>query len=99
MRPTTRRDGNPCSSAFAGEDDLILQKMTDMGYRRDESLAALEKYDYNIDEVVPLRCLYYTFASHLHIYSNNLNSFPVTLFHSNDETNRRLQAANFLASK
>lgn len=34
-----------------GEDDLILQRLTSMGYPRDESLAALEKFDYNIDKV------------------------------------------------
>ncbi|KAK2746236.1 hypothetical protein FQN57_003358 [Myotisia sp. PD_48] len=35
----------------SGEDDLILQRLTSMGYARDESLAALEKFDYNIDKV------------------------------------------------
>lgn len=34
-----------------GEDDTILQRLTSMGYPRDESLAALEKFDYNIDKV------------------------------------------------
>ncbi|WEW56342.1 hypothetical protein PRK78_001785 [Emydomyces testavorans] len=38
-------------SADSGEDDLILQRLTSMGYPRDESLAALEKYDYNLDKV------------------------------------------------
>ena len=33
-----------------GEDDLILQRLTGMGFPRDESLAALEKFDYNIDK-------------------------------------------------
>ncbi|KAJ9258658.1 hypothetical protein DTO207G8_1361 [Paecilomyces variotii] len=32
------------------EDDLILQRLTGMGYPREESLAALEKFDYNIDK-------------------------------------------------
>ncbi|PLB41517.1 EF hand domain protein [Aspergillus candidus] len=32
------------------EDDLILQKLTGMGFPRDDSLAALEKFDYNIDK-------------------------------------------------
>jgi epidermal growth factor receptor substrate 15 len=32
-------------------DDLILQRLTGMGFPRDESLAALEKFDYNIDKV------------------------------------------------
>jgi epidermal growth factor receptor substrate 15 len=33
------------------EDDQILQRLTGMGFPRDESLAALEKFDYNIDKV------------------------------------------------
>ncbi|KAJ9221173.1 hypothetical protein DTO169C6_6443 [Paecilomyces variotii] len=36
--------------ADTGEDDLILQRLTGMGYPREESLAALEKFDYNIDK-------------------------------------------------
>lgn len=32
-------------------DDPILKRLTGMGYPRDQSLAALEKYDYNIDKV------------------------------------------------
>ncbi|KAI9807536.1 MAG: hypothetical protein M1825_005476 [Sarcosagium campestre] len=32
-------------------DDPILKKLTGMGYPRDASLQALEKYDYNIDKV------------------------------------------------
>lgn len=35
----------------SGEDDLILQRLTGMGFRRDDSLAALEKFDYNLDKV------------------------------------------------
>ncbi|KAJ5887559.1 hypothetical protein N7495_007600 [Penicillium taxi] len=33
-----------------GEDDLILQRLTGMGYPRDEALAALEKFDYNLEK-------------------------------------------------
>ncbi|KAM5484786.1 hypothetical protein McanCB56680_002301 [Microsporum canis] len=33
-----------------GEDDMILQRLTGMGYPRDEALAALEKFDYKLDE-------------------------------------------------
>ncbi|KAJ5683676.1 uncharacterized protein N7477_000021 [Penicillium maclennaniae] len=33
-----------------GEDDLILQRLTGMGFPRNDSLAALEKFDYNIDK-------------------------------------------------
>ena len=32
-------------------DDPILKRLTGMGYRRDESLSALERFDYNIDKV------------------------------------------------
>ena len=32
-------------------DDPILKRLTAMGWSREESLAALEKYDYNIDKV------------------------------------------------
>ena len=32
-------------------DDPILKRLTGMGYPRDESLRALEKFDYNIDKV------------------------------------------------
>jgi epidermal growth factor receptor substrate 15 len=32
-------------------DDPILKRLTGMGYPRDQSLAALEKFDYNIDKV------------------------------------------------
>lgn len=38
-----------------GEDDLILQRLTGMGFSRDDSLAALEKFDYNLDKV----CAFY----------------------------------------
>jgi epidermal growth factor receptor substrate 15 len=34
-----------------GEDDLILQRLTGMGFPRDDSLTALEKFDYNLDKV------------------------------------------------
>lgn len=34
-------------------DDPILKRLTGMGYSRQESLAALETYDYNIDKVGP----------------------------------------------
>lgn len=33
------------------EDDLILQRLTGMGFPRNESLSALERFDYNIDKV------------------------------------------------
>lgn len=33
------------------EDDQFLQRLTGMGFPREESLAALEKFDYNLDKV------------------------------------------------
>ncbi|KAK2805136.1 hypothetical protein FQN50_006381 [Emmonsiellopsis sp. PD_5] len=53
-QPPGGKDSKPPGWALAadsGEDDLILQRLTGMGYPRDESLAALEKFDYNIDKV------------------------------------------------
>lgn len=38
-------------SVDSGGDDQTLQRLTAMGYARDESLAALEKFDYQIDKV------------------------------------------------
>jgi hypothetical protein len=32
-------------------DDPILKRLTAMGWSREESLAALEQFDYNIDKV------------------------------------------------
>ncbi|KAJ5103887.1 hypothetical protein N7532_004416 [Penicillium argentinense] len=34
----------------SGEDDQILQRLTGMGFPREESLSALEKFDYNLDK-------------------------------------------------
>ncbi|KAF9886649.1 hypothetical protein FE257_011289 [Aspergillus nanangensis] len=34
------------------EDDQFLQRLTGMGFPREESLAALEKFDYNLDKAV-----------------------------------------------
>jgi epidermal growth factor receptor substrate 15 len=53
-KAATSSDSRPpgwALDAGTGEDDLILQRLTGMGYARDESLAALEKFDYNIDKV------------------------------------------------
>ncbi|KAF5866126.1 hypothetical protein ETB97_000660 [Aspergillus alliaceus] len=58
--------GNPATSSPPGsntkspgwalqtgtEDDQILQRLTGMGFPREESLAALEKFDYNLDKAV-----------------------------------------------
>lgn len=32
-------------------DDPILKSLTSMGYKRDDALKALERFDYNIDAV------------------------------------------------
>ncbi|KAK2766196.1 hypothetical protein FQN54_007712 [Arachnomyces sp. PD_36] len=48
--PGTSRPPGWALGVDTGEDDLILQRLTSMGYPRDESLAALEKFDYNIDK-------------------------------------------------
>lgn len=58
-KPDTGEDSNEAKSKQpgwalnndTGEDDLILQRLTGMGFTRDESLDALEKYDYNLDKV------------------------------------------------
>lgn len=39
-------------------DDPILKRLTGMGYPREESLAALEQFDYNLDKVRCTRSLY-----------------------------------------
>ena len=38
-------------TASSEHDDPILKRLTGMGYPRDQSLEALEKFDYNIDKV------------------------------------------------
>ncbi|KAJ5571163.1 hypothetical protein N7535_004823 [Penicillium sp. DV-2018c] len=59
-KPSTGEDANEAQSkepgwalkTDTGEDDLILQRLTGMGFSRDESLDALEKFDYNLDKAV-----------------------------------------------
>ncbi|MCJ1314216.1 hypothetical protein MMC25_007896 [Agyrium rufum] len=55
LGPQQAQQGKPgLSRAISGgteHDDPILKELTSMGYSRNESLAALEKYDYNIDKV------------------------------------------------
>lgn len=43
-------------STGTDHDDPILKRLTGMGYPRDASLKALEKFDYNIDKVCLLFC-------------------------------------------
>lgn len=51
-----KREPGWALSAGTGEDDQILQRLTGMGFPRDDSLSALEKFDYNIDKVLlPLK--------------------------------------------
>ena len=47
QRPTPGR----ALSAGTEHDDPILKRLTSMGWNREESLSALEKFDYNIDKV------------------------------------------------
>ncbi|KAJ5790852.1 uncharacterized protein N7518_007863 [Penicillium psychrosexuale] len=56
-KPDIGEDANDAKSKQPGwalnndtGDDLILQRLTGMGFTRDESLDALEKYDYNLDK-------------------------------------------------
>ena len=42
---------NRATTEDTEQDDPILKRLTGMGYPRRESLAALEKYDYNLDKV------------------------------------------------
>ncbi|PKX89729.1 EF hand domain protein [Aspergillus novofumigatus IBT 16806] len=54
-QPASSGDGKPPGWALqtdSVEDDQILQRLTGMGFPRDESLAALEKFDYDIDKAV-----------------------------------------------
>jgi epidermal growth factor receptor substrate 15 len=58
-KPATEEAANgsdPKSPGWAlnndsGEDDQILQRLTGMGFSREASLEALEKFDYNLDKV------------------------------------------------
>ncbi|KXG54183.1 Calcium-binding EF-hand [Penicillium griseofulvum] len=56
-KPDAGEDSNGAKSKEPGwalnndtGDDLILQRLTGMGFTRDESLDALEKFDYNLDK-------------------------------------------------
>ena len=49
---TTKPPLNRGLSTGTEHDDPILKRLTGMGYPRDESLAALEKFDYNLDKVL-----------------------------------------------
>lgn len=44
-------------TAGTEHDDPILKRLTGMGYPRDESLSALEKFDYNLDKVRTDSCV------------------------------------------
>jgi epidermal growth factor receptor substrate 15 len=50
QRPQRPQPGRALSTGTE-HDDPILKRLTAMGWSRDESLAALEKFDYNIDKV------------------------------------------------
>ncbi|KAF3479422.1 EF hand domain-containing protein [Arthroderma uncinatum] len=48
--PSQNKPAGWALDSNTGEDDMILQRLTGMGYPRDEALAALEKFDYKLDE-------------------------------------------------
>ena len=58
--PTQSKSPGWALNVDSGEDDQLLQRLTAMGYPRDESLAALEKFDYNLDKVSSfVLCVYF----------------------------------------
>lgn len=61
-------------------DDPILKRLTGMGYPRDRSLAALEKFDYNLDKVCsfPSLALPYLTLPHPHTYKHNILTYLPT---------------------
>jgi epidermal growth factor receptor substrate 15 len=61
-RPQRPQPGRALS-AGTEHDDPILKRLTAMGWAREESLAALEKFDYNIDKVSKVVYLYLSIAS------------------------------------
>ncbi|MCJ1382681.1 hypothetical protein MMC17_005794 [Xylographa soralifera] len=48
--PTSKPQLNRALTTGTEHDDPILKRLTGMGYPRDESLQALEKFDYNLDK-------------------------------------------------
>lgn len=46
-------EGPETKKADTGEDDPMLTHLVGMGYSRDSAVAALEKYDYNLERVSP----------------------------------------------
>ena len=50
-KPAGKPPLNRATTEDTEHDDPILKRLTGMGYPRRESLAALEKYDYNLDKV------------------------------------------------
>jgi epidermal growth factor receptor substrate 15 len=65
--PTVPKRPQPGRAISMGteHDDPILKRLTGMGYPRDESLAALEKFDYNIDKV--------SYLTHRHFKDSTAN--------------------------
>ena len=49
--PTSKPQLSRALTTGTEHDDPILKRLTGMGYPRDESLQALEKFDYNLDKV------------------------------------------------
>ena len=56
----SRPGQQPLNRTESEQDDPILKSLTGMGYQRTDALAALEKFDYDLDKVCFARC----FISH-----------------------------------
>lgn len=55
----SRPGQQPLNRTESEQDDPILKSLTGMGYQRTDALAALEKFDYDLDKVCCTRCLCY----------------------------------------
>lgn len=84
-------------SATTEHDDPILKRLTSMGWSRNESLAALEKYDYNIDKV----CVFWVWGCERRWLTKNtgcgLPHIPI-LKHNTGGLPRRLSLSNGLST-
>ena len=56
LNSPTRPELGRALTAGTEHDDPILKRLTGMGYPREESLRALEKFDYNLDKVRMTSC-------------------------------------------
>ena len=59
---STKNDRQPGWALAADSgDDMILQRLTGMGFPRDRSLDALERFDYNLDKVGSFICCSFSY--------------------------------------